>query len=159
MMFSSRFTVRRPSPARAVLVGGLASVAFLVEQAIDRRLLPNRYDDLVLWGGFVTRRPALQRALGLTVHFSLGTALAAAYEAEQPSLPKWNPVLLGILFTQTENAILWPTVPVMNAIHPEVRRGGLPPLTAWRYLVVELLRHVAYGAVLGALTARLEAKR
>jgi hypothetical protein len=159
MLPFSRVPLRRPSPRHAIVAGGLASVAYLIEQAIDRRLIPNDYDDLVLWGGFLTRRPWLQRVLGLGVHFTLGTALAAAYDAAGDALPRVHPAVRGVLFAQGENAVLYPGVPVMNAIHPAVRHGELPSLLTWRYFLVELLRHAAYGAVLGVVSERLEDER
>src|SRR5947209_6373074 len=108
----------RPSLRRAAVTGGLASAAYLGEQALDRRLFPNEYDDLVLWGGFVSRDPVRQRLAGVAVHFTLGTLLAAAYEAAGSLLPAWPGPLKGLLFVQAENAMLYPGVPVINAIHP-----------------------------------------
>lgn len=139
----------RPSFRRSIITGGLASVAYLVEQVLDRRLIPNDYDDLVLWGGFLTRDPLRQRLIGSAVHFTLGTALAAAYEAALPLLPSWPGPLKGLLFVQAENATLYPGVPVIDAVHPSVRLAEMPSLLTWRYFVVELLRHTAFGLTLG----------
>jgi hypothetical protein len=139
----------QPSFRRSITTGGLASVAYLVEQALDRRAIPNDYDDLVLWGGFLARDPLRQRLIGSVVHVTLGTALAAAYEAALPLLPSWPGPLKGLLFVQAENAILYPGVPVINAVHPSVRLAEMPSLLTWRYFVVELMRHAAFGLTLG----------
>lgn len=142
----------KPSLRRSLLPGAAASVAYLVEQAIDRRLLHNDYDDLVLWGGVVSADRRLQRSLGLLGHFTAGITLALVYgsiRVTRPSLPGW---LRGLCFVQTENTLLFPAVALMTAVHPAVRRGTLPPLWTWRYFWVEVLRHAAYGVVLGAAT-------
>jgi hypothetical protein len=133
-------------------VGSLAAAAYLAEQTADMKLVSNRYDDLVLWGGFFSRQPARQRLIGGTIHLTLGIGLAAAYQASLPLLPAWPGWLRGVAFAQAENAVLYPGVPVLNALHPSVRSGRLPSLLTWRYYWVEIVRHVAYGVVLGALT-------
>jgi hypothetical protein len=142
-------TLRRPSLSRSARAGIAGSVAYLLAQAVDRRLAPNRYDDLVLWGGFLTRDPRRQRLTGAAIHFSLGIALAAAYDALWPLLPGRSGVVRGVVFVQMENALLYPGVPLLNAIHPSVRSGELPSLLTWRYFWVEVARHAAFGAVLG----------
>lgn len=144
--------VGRPSLRRSALVGGMAGTAYLAEMALDMRLASNRYDDLVLWGGFVTRDRVRQRLIGLVTHYLLSTALAAAYGVLLPLLPRWPGWLRGVVFVQVENALLYPGVPALNAWHPEVRAGRLPSLLTWRYFWVEIARHVAFGATLGALS-------
>lgn len=153
-MMSPWFELTRPSLRRTVVTGSLASAAYLGAQALDRRVAPNEYDDLVLWGGFLSRRRRWQRALGLVVHFSLGITLAAVYESVRLPLPPMPGWFQGVLFAQVENALLYPGVPVLNAIHPEVRRGRLPSLLTWKYFLVEAFRHAAYGVVLGTLGRR-----
>jgi hypothetical protein len=134
-----------------VTAGIAASTAYLAMQAVDRRLLRHGYDDLLLWGGFVAREQRRQRLLGLAVHYTLGTLLAAVYGRLQAALPVRSAVLRAVLFVQVENAALYPGVPLINAVHPLVRTGKLPSLLTWRYFWVEVARHAAYGAVLGKL--------
>ncbi len=141
----------RPSLRRSAVIGGIAGTAYLTEMALDMRVASNRYDDLVLWGGFVTRDRARQRLLGAAIHYLLSIALAAAYCTLSPLLPGWPGWVRGVAFVQIENALLYPSVPVLNALHPEVRSGRLPSLLTWRYFWVEIARHVAFGATLGAL--------
>ncbi|GAC1445621.1 MAG: hypothetical protein NVSMB52_07380 [Chloroflexota bacterium] len=144
--------LRPPPLATAAFAGSLAATAYLVEQALDRRLLPNAYDDLLLWGGLLSRNPRRQKLLGLTAHYVLGILLAAAYGALLPTMPKAPGWVRGLIFVQIENSVLYPGVPVLNAIHPDVGTGTLPSLWTWRFFWVEVLRHAAFGAVLGALT-------
>jgi hypothetical protein len=133
------------------MAGGIAGTAYLAEMALDRRVAPNRYDDLILWGGFLTRHPMRQRLIGAAIHYSLSVALAAAYSMVAPFLPRWPGWVRGLLFVQVENALLYPGVPILDAIHPEVRSGRMPSLLTWRYFWVEIARHVAFGVTLGAL--------
>jgi hypothetical protein len=151
MQWSRKSHLVRPSVRRSAVVGGIAGTAYLAEMALDQRLASNRYDDLVLWGGFLTAHPKRQLALGAAIHYTLSVALTAAYAAIAPLLPAWPGWLRGLLFVQIENALLYPGVPVLNAIHPEVRSGRLPSLLTWRYFWVEIARHVAFGATMGAL--------
>ncbi len=141
----------RPSLPRVIVAGTVASAAYLLEQGVDRRLTPNRYDDLLLWGGLLSRDPRRQRRLGFAVHYTLGITLAAIYAALLPSLPRLSGWRRGVLFAQTENLVLYPGVFVLNSIHPDVRAGRLPSLRTWRYFWVEAARHAAYGAMLGML--------
>ena len=140
-----------PSVRRSALVGGIAGTAYLAEMALDMKVAANRYDDLVLWGGFVTSHRIRQRLVGAGIHYLLSAALATAYDAIAPLLPSWPGWARGVAFVQVENALLYPGVPVLNSIHPEVRSGRLPSLLTWRYFWVEIARHVAFGATLGIL--------
>jgi hypothetical protein len=149
----------RPTVRSVLAAGAAASTAYLAEQEIDRRLTGNGYDDLLLWGGLLTRNPRRQRITGLVAHFALGAALAAAYGVALPSLPAAPGWLRGLIFTQAENGLLYPGVPLINAIHPDVRNGKLPSLLTWRYFWVEVARHLAYGLVLGVLLTEDEESR
>ena len=141
----------RPSIRRSAWVGGIAGTAYLAEMALDMKVAANRYDDLVLWGGFVTPHRLRQRLVGAGIHYLLSAALAGVYGTIAPLLPSWPGWVRGVAFVQIENALLYPGVPVLNAVHPEVRSGRLPSLLTWRYFWVEIARHVAFGATLGAL--------
>lgn len=141
--------LRRPPVGRSVRLGAVAGTAYLAEMALDMRLTGNRYDDLVLWGGFLSRDPVWQRVLGAMGHFSLSVALAAAYEAAEPVLPDGPPWARGLLFTMGEHLLSFPTVGLGDFIHPAVKDGRLPSLMSWRYFWVETARHVAYGIALG----------
>lgn len=115
------------------------------------RITDNRYDDLILWGGFLSRVPFRQRLLGAIAHYGVGSALAAVYQMLQPALPGGPGWLRGALFAQIESAVLFLTLVPMNAIHPAVRRGEIPPMWGLRYFWLEVVRHLAYGIALGLL--------
>src|SRR5947209_14992663 len=116
----------KPSLRTSLLAGSAASSAYLGAMAIDMWLTGNRYDDLILWGGFLSRNTRRQRLLGALAHYSVGTGLAAAYQMVRPLLPSGPGWLRGALFAQAESALLFPTLIPMNAVHPAVRRGELP---------------------------------
>jgi len=144
------------SVRQTVAAGVAASAAYLAEMALDMRLSGNRYDDLVLLGGFFTPRPRRQRLLGVVIHTCLGIALAGAYGVMRPVLPASPPWLQGLIFVQMEHLLTFPTVMVGDTIHPAVRRGQLPRLATPGYFWVETARHAAFGVVLGVVAARLE---
>lgn len=120
--------------------------------AIDSRIIGRAYDDITLWGDLLTDRPRLQRPLGLMVHFSFGTALAAIYQVLLPAMPRLPGWLRGVLFCQVESAVTFPSVIWADAHHPAVASGKLGRLWSREYFIAEAARHAAYGAVLGVLS-------
>lgn len=139
------------SRRRLLLPGVLGSGAYLAEMALDLRLSPTGYDDLILWGGLVSRRPGRQRAIGLVGHFSLGIVLGAVYERVAPLFPKWPGWLRGLVLAEVEHVLTFPAVAIGDRVHPSVRTGKLPRLTTGTYFWVEALRHAAYGVALGSV--------
>jgi hypothetical protein len=144
----------RPSPRRVLTAGLAASTAYLVEMVIDRRSIGRDYDDVTLWGDLLTDSPRLQLPLGLAVHFSIGTALAATYQALLPALPRLPGPVLGLIFCQIESAVTFPSVLWADAHHPAVASGKLGRLWSRDYFLAEAARHAAYGVVLGLLSER-----
>jgi hypothetical protein len=144
----------RPSMRQSLAAGSIASTAYLAAMAADMRLTRNHYDDLVFWGGFLTRRRRLQRMAGIGMIYGVGIAVTAVYQAMLPSLPRWPGWLLGAAFVGAENTLRFPTLAPVNAVHRSVRGGELPSLWTWRYFWVEADRHLAFGLVLGLLVKR-----
>jgi hypothetical protein len=144
----------RPSLRRAIPESVPASTAYLLAMALDRRLTGNRYDDVVLWGDLLSRDPRRQRLVGIAVHFSVGVAVAMAYQMLRPVLPRLPGWLLGLLFLQLENAVTFPTVIWADTNHPASRSGKLPRLWSGEYFAASAARHAAYGLVLGMVSKR-----
>lgn len=142
----------RPSLGRSLRLGALAGTAYLAEMALDMRLTRNRYDDLILWGGFFARSPARQRAIGAIGHYGLSAALAAGYGTTGPLLPRGPAWIRGLLFTMAEHLLTFPTIIPGGRIHPSVRNGDLPSFATWQYFWVETARHAAFGLALGAFS-------
>lgn len=132
----------------AALAGAAGSGAYLAEMAIDLPLLDCPTDDLLLLGGLVTRDPRVWPLLGGAMHFANGIALAQLYAAVQHRLPG-PPWARGILFTLIENTLLWAIVPLFDRYHPAMREGKLPLMNRPIPFLQQVLRHIAYGAVLG----------
>lgn len=109
-------------------------------------------DDLKLLGMLATRRDPAWRVVGLALHAANGAALGLVYGAVARNRLPGSPVLRGLLLGQLENAALWPVIPLLvDRYHPAVRAGRLPRLNTPAYAAQALLRHVAYGAVLGGV--------
>lgn len=140
------------SRARDAVVAGLAGgVAYLVAQEIDRRIVNPRSDDLVLLGGLVTEREVVWRPVGLLLHLLAAATFGLIFDAVvAPRLPGpyW---LRGVLMAQAENLGLWPLVLLINRSHPGVKRGDLASLTQPIFFGQEVWRHLALGAVIGAV--------
>jgi hypothetical protein len=143
-----------PPLSRVLFTSFIASTAYLGMMMIDMRVTRNRYNDLVFWGGYGSRVPRRQRIIGIALIYTVGSVVTAVYGALLPLLPRWPGWLLGACFVQTENIVRFPTVVPMNAVHPSVRSGELPPLWTWRYFWLEADRHIAFGLVLGLLMRR-----
>jgi hypothetical protein len=136
---------------RAAQAGVVGALAYLAAQEVDRRIVNPRSDDLILLGGMVTSHERAWRPLGLAMHVLAGASFGLVFEhvvaARLPG-PYW---LRGVLLGQLENAALWPLVLLLDRHHVAVRRGRLAPMNRPVYFVQAVWRHLALGAVLGAL--------
>jgi hypothetical protein len=138
-------------PWRAAGAGLAGALAYLVVQEIDRRIVNPRSNDLVLIGGLFTGRPTARRLLGFVLHLLGGVSLGLVFEtivASRLRGPYW---LRGIVMVQVENATVWPIVFLLDRFHPAIQSGELAPLTRPVYFGQQVWRHLALGAVLGAL--------
>ncbi len=138
---------------RAALAGAVASGAYLAEMAVDLPLLACPTDDLLLLGGLITRDRRVWPLLGVAMHFANGIALAQVYAAVAKYLPgpAWA---RGVLFTLIENTLFWGIVPLFDRYHPAIREGALPKMNRPIPFLQQVLRHIAYGAVLGIVYGR-----
>lgn len=138
----------------ALLAGVGGGLAYLAAQEVDRRIVNPRSNDLLLLGGLVTNNAAAWRPLGLGLHLLASAAFGLIFETVvAPRLrgPYW---LRGIIMAQAENATLWPLVWLIDRSHVAVKRGDLAPLSQPVYFWQAIWRHLALGAVLGALLGR-----
>jgi hypothetical protein len=141
-------------PGRAVLAGLAGGAAYLAEQYLDQRLLRRSGDDLKLLGMLATRRDPAWRIGGLGMHTFNSVALALVYAGLVRNRLPGSPMLRGFILGQIENAALFPLVPlILDRYHPAIRSGDLERFGTPTYALQSLLRHVAYGAVLGAVYA------
>ncbi|HEY8598515.1 MAG TPA: DUF6789 family protein [Thermomicrobiales bacterium] len=138
---------------RAAVAGAAGAGAYLAEMAVDLPLLDCPTDDLLLLGGLVTRDRRIWPLLGGVLHFTNGMALAQVYALVEHRLPG-PPWARGVLFTLIENTLLWAIVPLFDRYHPAIREGKLPKMNRPVPFLQQVLRHIAYGAVLGAVYGR-----
>lgn len=145
-----------PADPRAVALSGLAAgAAFAAVLEADLRLTGRNVDDLIFLGRPLVRNPEHARLAGAAIHTVNSIALAALYARFADRLPG-PPWLRGVLFANVENTLLYPLTAI-EAFHPAIRDGQLDHYFTWPAFVQSIPRHVAYGAVLGALYARLRA--
>ena len=138
---------------QAAAAGAIGSAAYLAEMAVDLPLLRCPSNDLLLLGGIVSRDPRVWPAIGAALHFANGVALAQVYGAVERRLPG-PPWVRGVAFTLAENALFWLAVPLLDRYHPAIRAGALPRMNRPIPFLQQVLRHIAYGAALGAVYAR-----
>ena len=133
-------------------MAGLAgAVAYLLAQQVDRRIANPRSNDLVLLGGPFTGRPRRRLLVGLVLHLLGGVSMGLFFERYARER-LWGPTWLrGIVLVQAENATLFPLVWGMDRAHPAVTSGDLAPMWNAAYFVQQAWRHLALGAVMGAV--------
>lgn len=137
-------------PGQAALAGALGAVAYLAEMAIDLRAIPCPTNDLMLLGRPFSANPRVWPALGTVIHLFNGVALAQVYGAVGRRLPG-PPWVRGAVFALIENALFWGIVPLLDRYHPAIQSGELPMMNRPVPFIQQVLRHIAYGVVLGAV--------
>ena len=139
---------------RAAAIAGLAAgAAFVAVLEADLRLTGNNVDDLTFLGRPLVRDRERARRAGIAVHAVNSVALALLYARLERRLtgPSW---WRGVAFATVENALLYPLT-ALEDLHPALRDGQLDRYWTWPAFLQSIPRHVAYGAVLGPLYARL----
>lgn len=144
---------------RVGLAGGAAAIAYLIEMALDMRLLRYPQNDLVLQGRLAPVPRRFWLPAGLVLHTGFGLTLALVYALVARRRLPGPPWLRGVLFANLENALLWPLTPLLDRYHPAVRDGQMPPLNTPVCFAQAVLRHVAYGAVLAVAYEALAGDR
>ena len=135
------------------ITGLFGALAYLVAMGIDIVITRKRANDLRLLASLVPGGGPYWPVLGLVMHFFNGAALGMVYARVQHHLPGrgW---LRGLLFAQTENLVLWPLMILIDRVNPDIKNGSLPVYNRPLPFLQEVLRHAAYGAVLGAVFQR-----
>jgi hypothetical protein len=133
-----------------VFAGAAASAIYAGEMYLDIALTGNPLDDVQLLEGALRGRKARSPILGMLVHLLNGSALAVVYAALKPLLPGPNwlkGTLFGLLFVLG----VWPLTPLLDRIHPLIRRGDLPKFNTPIAFGQNIVRHLIFGLVLGLL--------
>ncbi|HEX3270535.1 MAG TPA: DUF6789 family protein [Ktedonobacterales bacterium] len=134
----------------AVFAGATASAVYAGEMYLDIALTGNPLDDVQLLEGALRGRKARVPVLGMLVHLLNGSALGIVYAVVRPLLPGPN-WLKGTLFGALFLVAVWPLTPVLDRIHPLIRRGELPKFNTPVALGQNIARHLIFGLVLGLL--------
>jgi hypothetical protein len=139
----------RHARVRGTAAGAIAAAAWAAGEPTLQRLARTPYSDVRLLGRLVTRGEAWPVA-GLALHVANGVVFGAAFERVGLRGAK-----AGLLAAQIENMILWPTMAIVDKLHPDRRAGTWPPLARNpRVACQEIVAHAIFGAVLGRLVAR-----
>lgn len=140
-------------PAGAI-AGIVAAGAYALEQDIDMRMFACPTDDRLLLGRLVVRDNGAARTIGLGMHLTNGVVAGVAYTlVAEPILPG-PPVVKGLAFAMAETIALYPLA-VFGGVHPAIKDGTLPSYLTPTAFVQQVLRHLAFGATLGPVAARL----
>ena len=138
-------------PARAALAGTLASAAYAAEMYADIAVTGSHFDDVQLIEGALRGRKARVPVLGMLIHLANGAVLGEVYGAlVEPFLPgpAW---VRGLIFGQIFLLAVWPSVPVVDRLHPLIKRGEMPRLTGRVTFAQNVARHLIFGLVLGVV--------
>jgi len=140
---------------KGALAGAAAATLWALQQPLDKRLFGTRYDDVELLGRLVVRERGW-RPVGLAFHAANGAAFGAAFALARPHLPG-SPLALALGAAMVENVGFWPLGRLIDRFHPA--RDELEPLTGNRRALAQATwRHLLFGAVLGTIEPRLNAR-
>lgn len=135
--------------------GAVAALAWAALQPLDKAVTGSRYDDVELLGKAVTRGSSWPLA-GVAMHAANGALFGAAYAHLRPFLPG-PPALRGVVCGVAEHVALWPLVRLVDRVHPA--RSELEPLSGnTRAYAQAAWRHAVFGAILGEVEHRLNAR-
>jgi hypothetical protein len=137
----------------AIVSGLVAGAAFALVLEADLRITGRNVDDLIVLGRPFVHDPKNARRVGIAIHMMNAVALAALYATLANRIPG-PPWLKGVIFANAENLVLYP-ITVLEDLHPAIRDGQVDRYFNWPAFWQSVPRHIAYGAVLGALYDRL----
>lgn len=116
------------------------------------RLFRNAADDFVLLGGVLGRDRQTSRRIGAAIHVVNSAAVGAVYALTAANVSTLPGPVKGVIFAMIENTLLYPLLLAENR-HPLVRSGQLVSYRTRIAFIQEVLRHIVYGAVTGAVYA------
>ncbi|HEX3721973.1 MAG TPA: DUF6789 family protein [Nitrolancea sp.] len=139
----------RDEAERGALAGMVGALAMLVVMMVDLALTRRKTNDLRLLAGMVPGGRRAWPVVGTFMHVINGGALGALFGRIHHGLPgpAW---MRGVIFGLVENILLWPVIIVLDHVHPGIKRGELERFNRPIPFLIELMRHVIFGAVLGA---------
>jgi hypothetical protein len=149
---------REPGTFRKLLAGAIggvaASGAYALVQRWDMRAFNYPTDDFVLLGRMFTDDDEMIRRVGVPMHFVNGALLGSAYALVARDRLPGSPLSKGLTWTMIETFGLYPMA-FLEDFHPGIRERRLPSYLTGKGFAQQLVRHVAYGLVLGPVTERV----
>jgi hypothetical protein len=132
--------------SQAALAGVAAAAVWVTVEPVWRRLLGGPQRELRLVGRLLAPE-SLWKPVGLAMHLANGAAFGVAFDRLGG-----RGVGQAVAAAQIENAVLWPTMAIVDRLHPDVRDGTWPSLVDNpRALGQEIAGHAVFGVVLGLL--------
>lgn len=141
----------RFDPLRAAAAGAAASLVYLGVMYADMAITGSPSDDLLLVGRPLAADAGRARLLGFLGHMGFGTGMGLLYGGAVQRRLSGPSYVRGVTMMLAENALLWPLTFVADRFHPAMRDGQIPRLNAPIPCAQQIVRHVAFGAVLGSL--------
>ncbi|MBA2247169.1 MAG: hypothetical protein H0W23_03495 [Chloroflexia bacterium] len=136
-------------------IAGLAGgAAMAVCQEIDMRVFRYPSDDFVLLGGVFGKNRGTSRRIGMVMHTVNSAAVGTVYGLTAANVSSLPGPVKGIVFALIENTVLYPLLLAENR-HPAIKSGLLVTYRSKTAFAQEVLRHIVFGAVTGAIYARL----
>jgi len=138
----------------AVIAGLVGGVAYIAEMELDLPVFGHNADDLRFLGRPFNSDPIWNRRIGALIHLGNSATFGVAYALIAHDRIKGPAWFRGVIFANIENAVLYPLTR-LEGFHPGVRDGQIDRYWNRTAFVQAVLRHVVFGAVLGAIYARL----
>jgi hypothetical protein len=131
---------------RAGAAGATAAAVWVAVEPAWRRAFRGPHRELRLVGRMLAPEAAW-KPVGLAVHLMNGAMFGIAFDRLGG-----RGVRQAVIAAQAENAVLWPTMLIVDRLHPDVRSGDWPPLARNpRVAAQEVASHIVFGVVLGSL--------
>jgi hypothetical protein len=130
----------------AALAGAAAAGVWAAAEPLAQRVLRTPYSDVRLLGALAPVGSAW-RPVGIAMHLANGALYGVAFH--KLGGRGW---VQGLLSAELENVLLWPSMAVVDRVHPDRRGGAWPPLLFnRRVFAYEVTMHAIFGIVLGLL--------
>ena len=134
---------------RGVVAGAAAAAAWFACDPLLKRVFGTPYADSELVGPFLTRG-RLEPVANLVTHAAAGAAFGRVFVRLGG-----RSISAGAAAAVVENTLLWPSLALVERVHPKRRDGTWPRLvTSPRAFAAATAGHALFGALLGAAVSR-----
>ena len=135
--------------ARGAAAGAVAAAVWTAMDPFFKRAFGTPYSDSELLSAYVTRG-RLQPLVSVAIHSANGAGFGYLF-----TRLGGRGVKAAVAVALAENTLLWPTMPLFDRTHPDVRDGRWPRLFANRRVFAQATAtHALFGILLGLLAPR-----